>query len=102
MQQNDLLIIPVSSTRIINKPLLLHLAGCLYYLYFYIVYISFFFLRLAKQSQFIHLQNGVYFITLPVSVRKIFTFCINDVLLFKYLIPGPNGLIVLSNDAASM
>ena len=30
---------------IINKPLLLHLVGCLYYLYFII-----FFLRLAKQS----------------------------------------------------
>ena len=57
---NGLLIIPVRSTRfgqnncpkrvdltgIINKPLLLHLVGCLYYLYFII------FLRLAKQSQF--------------------------------------------------
>ena len=34
-------------TGIINKPLLLHLVGCLYYSYFII-----FFLRLAKQSQF--------------------------------------------------
>ena len=47
MQQNDLLLIPVSSkcfgqnncpkhvelTGVINKPLLLHLIGCLYYLY---------------------------------------------------------------------
>jgi len=31
-------------------------------------------LRLAKQSQFIPLQNVVYFITLPVLVRKLFTF----------------------------
>ena len=46
-------------TGIINKPLLLYLVGCLYYLYFII-----FFLRLAKQSQIIHLQNVVYFITL--------------------------------------
>ena len=45
---------------IINKPLLLHLVGCLYHLYF-IIYI---FLRLAKQSQFIPLQNVVYFISL--------------------------------------
>jgi len=39
---------------------LLHLVGCLYYLYFIII-----FFRLAKQSQFIPLQNVVYFITLP-------------------------------------
>jgi hypothetical protein len=51
-------------TGIINKPLLLHLDGCLYYLYFII------FLRLAKQSQFIPLQNVVYFITLPFFVCK--------------------------------
>ena len=44
----------VELTGIINKPLLLHLVGCLYYLYFII-----FFLRLAKQSQFIPLQNVV-------------------------------------------
>ena len=50
----------VQLTGIINKPLLLHLVGCLYYLYFII-----FFLRLAKESQFILLQNVVYFITLP-------------------------------------
>ena len=47
------------------------------------------FLRHAKQSQFIPLQNVVYFITLPVLVRKIFTFYINDVLLFKCPIRGP-------------
>jgi len=41
------------------------------------------FLRLAKQYQFISLQNVVYFITIPFLVRKIFTFYINDVLLFK-------------------
>jgi len=44
---------------------------------------SLYFLRLAKQSQFIRLQNVVYFITLPFLVRKIFTFYVNDVLLFK-------------------
>ena len=72
-------------TGIINKPLLLHLVGCLYYLYFII------FLRLGKQSQFIPLQNVVNFLTLPFLVRKIFTFCINDVLLFKFPLPGPKG-----------
>jgi hypothetical protein len=77
----------VELTGIINKPLLLYLVGCLYYLYF-IIYL---FLRLAKQSQFIPLQNVVYFIMLPVLVRKIFTFYINDVLLFKCPVPGPKG-----------
>jgi len=48
-------------------------------------------LRLAKQSQFIPLQNAVYFITLPFLVRKIFTFYVNDVLLFKCPFPGPKG-----------
>jgi hypothetical protein len=38
-------------------------------------------LRLVKRSQFIPLQNVVYFITLPFLVRKIFTFYINDVLM---------------------
>ena len=37
----------VELTGIIDKPLLLHPVGCLFYLYFII------FLRLAKQSQFI-------------------------------------------------
>ena len=73
----------VELTGIINKPLLLHLVGCLYYLYFII------FLKLPKQSQLIPLQNVVYFITLPFLVRKIFTFYINDVLLFKCPFPGP-------------
>ena len=76
----------VELTGIINKPLLLHLVGCLYYLYFII-----FFLRLAKQSQFIPLQNVVYFISSPFLVRKIFTFYINDVLLFKRPFPEPKG-----------
>jgi len=49
------------------------------------------FLRPAKQSQFIPLQNVVYFITLPFLVRKIFTSYINEVLLFKCPITGPNG-----------
>ena len=77
----------VELTGIINKPLLLHLVGCIYYLYIYI----YFFLRLAKQSQFIPLQNVVYFIMLHFLVRKIFKFYINDVLLFKCPVPGPKG-----------
>ena len=52
---------------------------------------SLYFLRLAKQSQFIPLQNVVYFITLPFFVRKTFTFYINDVLLFECPIPGPKS-----------
>ena len=46
-------------------------------------------MRLAKQSQFIRLQNVVYFITLPFLVRKILTFYVNDVLLFKCPVPLP-------------
>ena len=75
----------VELTGIINKPLLLHLVGGLYYLYFII------YLRLAKQSQFIPLQNVVYFISLPFLVRKILTFYINDALLFKCPFPGSKG-----------
>ena len=74
----------IELTGIINKLLLLHLVGGLYYLYF-----TRFFLRPAKQSQFIPLQNVVYFIKLHVLVRKIFTFYINDVILFKCPVPGP-------------
>jgi len=48
-------------------------------------------LRLAKQSQFIPLQNVLYFIMLPFLVFKIFTFYLNDVLLFKCPFPGPEG-----------
>ena len=48
-------------------------------------------MRLAKQSQVIPLQNVVYFITLPVLVRKIFAFYIIYVLLFKCPVPGPKG-----------
>jgi len=48
-------------------------------------------LRLAKQSQFIPLQNVVYFITLPFLFRKIFTFYVTDVLLFKCPVPGSKG-----------
>ena len=76
----------VELTGIINKPLLLHLVGCLYYLYFII-----FFWDLAKQSQFIPVQNVVYFIMLHFLVRKIFTFHINDALLFKCPFPVSKG-----------
>ena len=71
---------------IIKKQLLLNLVGCLYYLYFII-----YFLRLAKQSQFIPIQNVVYFITLNFLVHKIFTLYIKDVLLFKCPFPGSKG-----------
>ena len=57
------------------------------------------FLRLARQSQFIPLQNVVYFVMLPILVHKIFTFYINDVLLIKCPIPGPKGLILFMNSA---
>jgi len=76
----------VELTGIINKPLLLHLVGSLYYLYFII-----YFLRLVKQSQFIPLQNVVYFMTLDFLIRKIFTFYVNDVLQFKCPFPEPKG-----------
>jgi len=45
-------------------------------------FISLYFLRLAEQSLFTPLQNVVCFITLPFLVRKMFTFYVNDVLLF--------------------
>jgi hypothetical protein len=80
----------VDLTGIINKPLLLHLVDCLYSSYF-IIYIYIYIFRLTKQSQFIPLQNVMYFIRLPFLVRKIFTFYINDVLLFKYPFPGRKG-----------
>ena len=54
-------------------------------------------MRLAKQSQFIPLQNVVYFITLPVLVPKIFIFHINDVILFKCPVPVPKGSGILKN-----
>ena len=38
---------------------------CCFYLAVYIIYISLYILGLAKQSQFIPVQNVVYFITLP-------------------------------------
>ena len=76
----------VDLTGIINKPLLLHLAGLsILFIFHYI------FLRLATQSQFIPLQNVVYFITLTFLVRKIFTFYLNDMLLFKCPYPVPKG-----------
>jgi len=48
-------------------------------------------LRHAAQSQFVPLQNVVYFITLRVLSCKIFTVYINDVLNFKCPAPGPKG-----------
>jgi len=49
------------------------------------------FLRFAKESQFIPLQDVMYFITVPVLVRNIFTFYVNYVLLFQCPFPGPKG-----------
>ena len=59
-------------------------------------------MTLAKQSQFIPLQNVVYFISLHVLVRKIFPFSINDVLLFKFNFQGqrfecPRGMKLSGN-----
>ena len=62
-----------------------------FFIYLINKYISLYFVRLVEQCQFIPLQNVVYFITLPFLVRKIFTFYINDVLLFKCPVPGPKG-----------
>jgi len=56
-------------------------------LYLYL-YISLYFLILAKHSQFIPLQNVVYFITLLFLFHKIFIFYINDVLLFNVNFQG--------------
>ena len=52
-------------------------------------------MRLAKQSQFIPLQNVVYFITSHFLFPKIFTFYINDVILFKCPFPGPKVKSIL-------
>jgi len=49
----------VELSGINKKPFLLHLVGCLHYLYFII-----YFWRPAKHSKCIPLQNIVYFITL--------------------------------------
>ena len=76
----------VELTGIINKLLLLNLVGCLYYLYFIIVFGD----LLNNLNLFLY-KNVVYFISLPCLVRKIFTFYINDVLLFKCPFPGPKG-----------
>ena len=51
---------------------------------YYIIY----FLRLAEQSQFIPLQNAVYFIKLPFLVRKIFTFYV--IFYYYYYLHNPN------------
>ena len=51
----------------------------------------YFFFEIAKQSPFIPIQNVAYFISLPFLIRKVFTFYINDVLLFKFPFPEPKG-----------
>ena len=46
---------------------------------------------LATQSPFIPPQNFVYFIMLPFSVHKIFTFHINVLIKFKCPVPRSKG-----------
>ena len=79
----------VELSGIINKPLFF--ASSWLSILFMFHYI--FFLRLTKQPQFIPLQNVVYFITLSFFIRKIYTFYINYVLLFKCPFPGPKGWV---------
>ena len=67
----------VELTGIINKPLLLHLVGCLYYLYFII------FLGDLLNDLNLFLSECRVFHNVTFLVRKIFTLYINDVLLFK-------------------
>ena len=81
----------VELTGIINRSLLLHV---------YIIYISFF-LRLDKQSQFILLHKVLYFIALSFLVRKIFTFYINDVRVFKCPFPGPKVKLFVNKSVLS-
>ena len=75
-----------------NAPAMLPATVIVAYSWLSILFIfHYIFLRLVKQSQFIPLQNVVYFITLPFLVRNIFTFYIDDVLLFKCLFLAQNG-----------
>ena len=79
-----------------NAPTMLPATGrqrrrCIILLIILLYFLLYIFLRLSKESQFIPLQNVVYFITLPFLGRKIFTFYINDVLLFKCPVPGQKG-----------
>ena len=77
-------------TGIINKPLLLHLVGCLYYLYFIIFFETCWTVSIYSSTECRVFHNVTFFL-----VRKIFTFYINDVLLFKCPFPGPKVNIVL-------
>ena len=76
----------VEQTEIINKPLLLHLVDCLYYLYF----ITFFLYLLNILNLFPYRMSCISYRYIFLF-RKIFTFYINDVLLFKCPFPGPKG-----------
>ena len=69
----------VELTGIINKPLLLHLVDCLYYLHFIIFCYTISIYSSTKCRVF-------HYVTF--LVRKIFTFYINDVLLLKCPLPG--------------
>ena len=73
----------VELTGKINMPLLLHLVGCLYYLYF----ITFF--ETCSTVSIYSSTECLVFHKVTFLVRKIFTFYINDVLLFQCPVPGP-------------
>ena len=72
-------------TGIINKPLLLHLVDCPYYLYFIIFFETCKTISINSSTECRVFHNVIFL------VRKIFTFYINDVLIFKCPIPGPKG-----------
>jgi hypothetical protein len=73
----------VELAGIINKPLLLYLVGCIYYLYLII------FFETCKTISIYSSTECCVFHNVTFLVRKIFTFYINYVLLFKCSVPGP-------------
>ena len=58
-------------------------------------------MRHAEQSQFIPLQNVVYFIALSFLACEIFTVYINNVLNFKSPATGPKGFTLSTNNAST-
>ena len=78
----------VELTGIINKPLFLHLVGCQYV---YIIYISLYFFETCLTISIYSSTECRVFHNVTFLIRKILTFYINDVLLFKCPVPGPKG-----------